>query len=94
MSQFDAVIGLERLRVIHVNDSKKPLGSRRDRHEHIGKGYIGLEGFRHLVNDPALAEIPRILETPKGPELIEDIENLAVLRSLVRKPRRRKKTGQ
>ena len=89
MKQFDDIIGLEWLRIIHVNDSLKEFGSRRDRHEHIGKGHIGLEGFRNLVNDPRLKDIPMILETPKGDDLKEDIENLKVLRGLVRGARRR-----
>lgn len=84
MKSFEDVIGLERLKVIHVNDSKKGLGSRVDRHEHIGKGEIGLEGFRNLVNDKKLAKIPKIIETPKEEELLEDIENLKILRGLVK----------
>ena len=79
---FDRVIGLERLKVIHLNDSKGDLASRKDRHEHIGKGHIGLEGFRHVLNDPRLEGLPGLLETPKGEALHEDRENLAVLRSL------------
>jgi deoxyribonuclease-4 len=82
MEAFDRAIGLERLHAIHLNDCKGSLGSRRDRHEHIGKGHIGLEGFRHVVNDPRLAGLPGLLETPKGDGLHEDRENLAVLRSL------------
>ena len=85
MKQFDDIIGLDRLRIIHMNDSKKELGSKRDRHEHIGQGFIGLEGFRNIVNDKRLKDIPMILETPKGDDLAEDIENLRVLRSLVKK---------
>ena len=80
---FDATIGLKRLRTIHLNDSKRDLGSHVDRHEHIGKGFVGLEAFRMLVNDPRLQHVPMLLETPKGPELREDIENLALLRSLI-----------
>jgi deoxyribonuclease-4 len=83
MHAFDRVIGLQRLHAIHLNDSKGDLGSRKDRHQHIGQGYIGLEGFRHVVNDPRLAGLPGLLETPKGDDLHEDRENLAVLRSLV-----------
>jgi len=83
MDAFDRVIGLERLRAIHLNDSKGELGNRKDRHEHIGKGHIGLEGFRHLLNDARLAELPGLLETPKGQDLHEDRENLATLRSLI-----------
>jgi len=83
MEAFDRVIGLERLKVMHLNDSKGDLGSRKDRHEHIGKGHIGLEGFRRVLNDPRLAGLPGLLETPKSDDLHEDRENLAVLRSLV-----------
>ena len=63
---FDRLVGFDRLRAIHVNDSKKPLGSRVDRHEHIGKGCLGLDAFRRLVNDPRLAGLPMLLETPKS----------------------------
>ena len=83
MEAFDRIIGLERLHAIHLNDSKGGLGSRKDRHEHIGKGHIGLEGFRHVLNDPRLAGLPGLLETPKSDDLHEDRENLVVLRSLV-----------
>jgi deoxyribonuclease-4 len=79
---FDRVIGLERLEAIHLNDSKGELGSRKDRHEHIGKGHIGLEGFHHVLNDARLARLPGILETPKSDDLHEDRENLAMLRRL------------
>ncbi|HEX9024347.1 MAG TPA: deoxyribonuclease IV, partial [Geobacteraceae bacterium] len=65
-AEFDRIIGLERLRCFHMNDAKKGLGSRVDRHEHIGRGTMGLEGFRLLMNDPRFAKIPKILETPKG----------------------------
>ena len=84
MRDFDSIIGLGRLKVIHVNDSQKDLGSRRDRHEHIGKGKIGLEGFRFLMNDPRLAGIPKILETDKSDDMHEDVENMNLLRSLLR----------
>lgn len=83
--QFDDVVGLDRLRIIHMNDSKKEFGSHRDRHEHIGKGHIGLDGFRNIVNDRRLKKVPMILETPKGDDLKEDVENLAVLRGLVKR---------
>lgn len=79
---FDHVIGLDRLRAIHLNDSKGDLGSHKDRHEHIGKGHIGLDGFRHVINDPRLAGLPGLLETPKREDLREDRENLTTLRSL------------
>ncbi|NLG51312.1 MAG: deoxyribonuclease IV [Chloroflexi bacterium] len=81
--EFDAVIGLDQLRVIHLNDSKRELGSRVDRHEQIGEGSLGVEAFRLLVNDPALRHVPMLLETPKGEEMLEDIVNLTVLRSLI-----------
>jgi deoxyribonuclease-4 len=88
---FDRLVGLDRLRVFHVNDSKKPRGSRRDRHDHIGKGTMGLEGFRRLLNDPRFDSLPMILETPKTEwkraTEVEvdplDQENLATLRRLL-----------
>lgn len=83
--EFDEIIGLKWLKAFHLNDSKKELGARVDRHEHIGKGMIGLTGFRCLMNDPRFQHIPMSLETPKGPDLKEDLENLAVLRGLVNK---------
>ena len=85
LSTFDQIIGLERLRFFHINDSKRPLDSRVDRHEHIGKGEIGLKGFRLLLNDPRFRQHPMVLETPKGKELTEDKKNLRVLRSLMDK---------
>ena len=82
--EFDKVIGLSRLKVIHVNDSLKDLGSRVDRHQHIGEGKIGLEGFRLLMNDKRWDKIPKILETPKEAGTTRDIKNLNVLKSLVK----------
>lgn len=89
LAEFDRVVGLARLHVVHVNDSKRPLGSRVDRHTHIGEGTIGLEGFRAIVNHPALAGLPMLLETPKteqrgtGVALDPlDARNLATLRGL------------
>ena len=79
---FDRRIGLHRLRFFHLNDSVKGLGSRVDRHAHIGQGEIGSEGFRLLLNDPRFASHPMTLETPKADDLAEDITNLALLRSL------------
>lgn len=86
MRQFDAAIGLERILAFHLNDSKRELGSRVDRHEHIGRGELGLEPFRHLLNDARFSNVPMYLETPKGTEDDEDLDvrNLRVLRSLVR----------
>lgn len=80
---FDRLIGIERIHAFHLNDSRKPLGSRVDRHTHIGKGCIGLEAFRCLVNDRRFAAVPKIIETPKGDDLQLDRVNLGVLRSLV-----------
>lgn len=80
---FDEIIGLDRLAAFHVNDSKKGLGSRVDRHEHIGNGAIGLTGFRLLMNDVRFASVPKILETPKSEDLHEDVENMRVLKSLI-----------
>ena len=81
--EFDDIIGLDRLVAFHVNDSKRELGSRVDRHEHIGKGKIGLEGFRLIMNDERFVNIPKILETPKSDDMHEDVENMAVLKGLI-----------
>ena len=81
--EFDRVIGLKRLAAIHVNDSKTARGSRVDRHQHIGKGRIGLDAFRFIMRDPRFGKIPKVLETPKGKELREDVINLRTLRGLV-----------
>jgi deoxyribonuclease-4 len=83
--EFDRVVGIERIKAFHLNDSQKDLGSRVDRHAHIGQGCVGLEGFRAIVNDQRFAGLPMILETPKGDDLAEDIENLAKLRGLFKK---------
>lgn len=82
LSQLD----LARLKLVHVNDSKGGLGSRLDRHEHIGKGAIGADGFRNILGHPALAGLPMVLETHKEKDLKEDIENLGVLRKLALHP--------
>jgi deoxyribonuclease-4 len=81
--EFGRVIGLDRLAALHLNDSKTALGSRVDRHEHIGKGRIGLEAFRFIMRDRRFKKIPKVLETPKGKELKEDVENLKTLRALL-----------
>lgn len=83
MDEFDALVGIERIKFFHLNDSKKGLESRVDRHEHIGQGEIGIEGFRNLLNDPRFANHPMTLETPKGKNLQEDRDNLATLRELI-----------
>ncbi|PYL80846.1 MAG: deoxyribonuclease IV [Verrucomicrobia bacterium] len=80
--EFDRKIGLDRLVAIHLNDSKTGRGSRVDRHEHIGKGKIGLVAFRFIMRDRRLNKIPKVLETPKGKDLREDVMNLQTLRAL------------
>jgi deoxyribonuclease-4 len=82
--EFDLVIGLQHLVAIHLNDSKTACGSRADRHEHIGKGKIGLPAFRFIMRDPRFRKIPKVLETPKGKDLREDVANLKMLRMLAR----------
>ena len=89
MDEFDSLIGLDQFVALHMNDSKTPLGSRVDRHAHIGQGHIGMEGFRHIVNDARFRTLPACLETPKSKDLREDVENLATLRSLVTLKRKR-----
>ncbi len=90
--EFDTVVGLGRLAVFHLNDSQKPLGSHRDRHEHIGKGRLGLDAFRRLLNDPRFDRLPMLLETPKterrpsrsiDPDPL-DARNLRTLRRLMK----------
>jgi deoxyribonuclease-4 len=81
--EFDKLVGIDRLAAFHLNDSKKELGSRVDRHDHIGHGQLGVEAFRHLLNDRRFWGIPMCLETPKGKDLKEDRENLTLLRSLI-----------
>jgi len=82
-AQFDKVIGKEWLAALHINDSKTALNSRVDRHDHIGKGKIGIEAFRYIMKAARFAQIPKVLETPKGKELKEDVENMATLRGLM-----------
>lgn len=86
--EFDDIIGLRHLVCFHANDSKKNLGSRVDRHEHIGAGFIGVFCFRNLMNDPRFRSLPKIIETPKSNDMHEDVENLAKLRSLIIQPRK------
>lgn len=81
LDTWDDLIGIERIRVIHLNDSKKDLGSRVDRHEHIGQGFIGTSGFAFLLNDPRLFELSMVLETPKDDNAV--VRNLQTLRSLI-----------
>ena len=89
--QFGRLVGFDRLKAFHLNDSKRPLGSRVDRHEHIGEGFLGLEPFRRIVNDRRFRGLPMLLETPKGegkatgPIVADPLDerNLNILRSLI-----------
>jgi len=83
-TDFDRIIGIDRLACFHINDSKKGLGCHVDRHEHIGQGAMGLEPFRFIMNDPRFAAIPKLLETPKGDNDEMDAINLSLLRGLIR----------
>lgn len=83
LDQLEHCIGCDRIHFFHLNDSKKECGSRVDRHEQIGEGKIGIDGFRHLLTDPRFLHHPMTLETPKGIDLAEDIENLRRLRSVL-----------
>jgi deoxyribonuclease-4 len=88
--EFDRIVphARERLAAIHVNDSKSVCASRVDRHEHIGKGQIGLDVFRFIMRSPRFRRIPKVLETPKGKDLAEDVTNLKTLRRLAEAGRR------
>jgi deoxyribonuclease-4 len=83
IGRIASLIGLRSIVAFHLNDSKTDLGSRVDRHAHIGLGKLGKEAFRHIVNDRRFKKHPACLETPKGKDLKEDVHNLATLRSLV-----------
>lgn len=85
MRALNKTIGVKKVKAFHLNDSKKPFGSRVDRHEHIGKGYLGIEPFRHLMNDRRFRKVPMYLETPKGDrgKTPWDVVNLRTLRRLV-----------
>ena len=87
MREFNRTVGVSRIKAIHLNDSKRPLGSRVDRHEHIGKGCLGPAPFRHLLNDRRFRKTPMYLETPKGLRRgVEwDVINLRTLRKLARR---------
>ncbi|MCX6016873.1 MAG: deoxyribonuclease IV [Chloroflexales bacterium] len=82
LAEFDQTIGLDRLKIIHANDAQKDVGSRVDRHTHIGQGFVGLDGFRNLMRHPVIRTIPMILETPKDRDPEDDLMNLAQLRAL------------
>ncbi len=84
ISEFDRRVGLPKLRIFHLNDSRRELGSRVDRHEHIGRGRIGQSGFAWIMRDVRFRDVPKILETPKGKDLKEDRRNLRILRKLAR----------
>lgn len=84
IGEVASMIGLKQILAFHLNDSKTDLGSRVDRHEHIGKGRIGKEAFRHIVNDARFKNHPGCLETPKSEDMHEDVQNLSVLRSLAK----------
>ncbi len=86
LDEIDQTLGLDRIQAVHVNDSKKALGSRVDRHEHLGRGFLGLSALRRVVNEPCLAGLPMVLETPKTTEYADAI-NLAILRNLAGKKR-------
>jgi deoxyribonuclease-4 len=96
IDRLDRSVGLGRLRVWHLNDSRRECGSRVDRHAAIGAGRMGLEPFRHLVNDPRFRDLPMILETPKGIEAGEDLDvrNARVLRQLIRPARGSRNSGR
>jgi len=81
-AEFEKIIGTEKIKAFHLNDTKRGLGSKIDRHEHIGKGQLGIEPFRKLLNDERFKEVPMILETPKGENDDMDIVNLKTLRDL------------
>jgi len=87
VTEVDELVGLDQVLAFHLNDSKTELGSRVDRHAGIGLGKIGREAFRPIVNDPRFRDLPGCLETPKSPDLHEDVENLRVLRGLRRRGR-------
>ncbi len=82
IEDFDRLIGLEKLYLIHLNDSKTLLGSRVDRHWHIGEGHIGLEGFRRIVKHRQLSHLPAIMETPRRDDR-DDLKNMSVIRGLI-----------
>jgi deoxyribonuclease-4 len=85
--RFDAVLGLDQLGCIHLNDSMTPFNSHRDRHELIGEGSIGKKPFARIMNDPRLAKVPKALETPKGEDMVtNDRKMLSMLRGFIGKP--------
>ena len=83
MRKFNKIVGVQQIKAFHLNDSKRELGSRVDRHEHIGQGCIGKTAFRCLMNDPRFLKVPKVLETPKIDDW--DVKNLKLLRSFKKK---------
>ena len=92
VDEVERYVGLESVAAFHLNDSKRPLGSRVDRHEHIGQGEIGLDAFRFLLNDKRFAKIPKVIETPKPVETESDLRNMRTLRSLLERPVARRRS--
>jgi deoxyribonuclease-4 len=90
ISEIEKYVGLDKLKLIHVNDSKKPLGSKVDRHEHIGKGFIGIKGFNNLFSDRRIIDVPKILETPKKDEDDDKVNLRRILKILLRSRESRK----
>ncbi|MEA1909785.1 MAG: deoxyribonuclease IV [Patescibacteria group bacterium] len=84
MKQFDKLIGLENLKFFHINDAMFDLGSKKDRHEHIGKGYIGKQGFKNFLSVPGVKKVPMILETPRSGDVKKDIKDIQELRKLAK----------
>jgi len=82
LCEFDRIVGLDKIWVIHLNDSMKMLGSKKDRHAHIGQGKIGINAFKYFMNDKKFFNVPKIIETPKGIDLFNDKDNLRILRML------------
>ncbi len=88
MDEFDSVVGIERIKAFHLNDSKKEFGSRVDRHDHIGQGFLGLKPFKHIINDKRFKNLPMYMETPKGDNedgIPNDTINVNILRGLMKK---------
>jgi len=85
IQKFDSIVGLRHLKIIHINDSKRELNSRVDRHENIGEGAMGLQAFSMIMNDQKLKDVPKILETPKGDDLENDRKNIGMLQGLLNK---------
>ena len=82
LTEFDRVIGLSRLKALHLNDSMNPVGARKDRHQKLGQGYLGLECFRNIMNHPELRDLPKVLETPNEPEGYA--EEIRILREMTK----------